>query len=161
MQDTIFLEIPGIQGPSEVEGYENQIPITSFTLNYNQQASPVKTTAGGLTAGRCFHSDMTLSKHSDTTSNDLKQKSWDAEYLPEVTMTCVLKDSDNLLPFWTVKLSDVVISSYSTNTGGAGGNDKFTLNYTDIQLTYKMQQKEGGKGGQASAKYQGSKESTV
>jgi type VI secretion system Hcp family effector len=148
MASTIFCKIDGIKGESTDSNHKDEIELLSWSHGLTQPRSAVASTAGGGTAGRCNHSDMSVMKEMDSASPILSQYCCTGKHIDSITMTLRRADGDKSVPYMVIKLSDVVISSVSV--GGqtdAIPSETVTFNYAKIEWEYTKQNRKGGAGG--------------
>ena len=97
-------------------------------------------TAGGLNAGRCNHTDMTITKAMDLATPKLNQLCCTGEHVGSVVITLRRADGQKSIPYMVYKLTDVVISSVSV--GGSSDSvptESVTFNYGKIEWEYTKQ----------------------
>lgn len=147
MSSTIFCKIDGIAGESTDANHKGEMELMSFSHGVSQPRSATVSTAGGGTAGRCNHTDMTITKSLDSASPVLNQTCCTGKHIASVVITLRRADGDKSVPYMVYKLSEVVISSVSVG----GGSDSVpietvTLNYAKIEWEYTKQDRKGGAG---------------
>lgn len=150
MADVIMLKITGVEGTSQITGYEKQIEVLSYSHGVSMQVTGDVTNTE-RTSGRPMHQDFHLTKYLDQSSPKLNQKCCEATNLGQVIITIGRNDAGALLPLIIYTLENVVISSVSV---GGGGGDKpvesVSLNYGAIKWDYTAQKEENGQAGTVS-----------
>ncbi|MCL2004729.1 MAG: type VI secretion system tube protein Hcp [Planctomycetaceae bacterium] len=154
---SMFLKIDDIKGECTVSGYEEQIEIYSFSLDFSQPTSALRSSEGGGTVARPQCSDLSLSKRFDISSPSICQRLWEGKTIPNVVLTLCRSEAQDgsapLLAYLEIKLSNVVISSYNISGGGDLPGETVSMNYSKIEIAYMKQKNEGGSAGNAAAGY--------
>ncbi|MGE3171978.1 MAG: Hcp family type VI secretion system effector [Planctomycetota bacterium] len=148
MASTIFLKIEGIKGESTDSNHKDEIELLAYSHGVSQPASAVASTAGGGTAGRCNHTDLSVQKMMDTATPVLNQYCCTGKHIPTITLTLRRADGDKSIPYMVYKLTDVIISSVSV--GGSSDSvpaETVTFNYAKIEWEYTKQARAGGAAG--------------
>lgn len=136
----------GPQKPKPPMATPNNRPVATMTIHpsngqpfsvpvYSLQVgvgAGVSAPSGGThTASRASVSEMTLTRHTDSTSPVLFGYIVRGTHLPEVDLTGSLPDGT---PF-AYKLTGVLISGLSTSAGGTSFEESVALNFTTIRTT--------------------------
>lgn len=148
MASTIFLKIDGVKGESTDDNHKDEIEVMSYSHGVSQPMSAVASTAGGGTAGRCNHTDLSVVKALDSATPILNQLCCTGKHIDNVVMTIRRADGDKSVPYMVYKLKNVVISSISV--GGSSDSvptESLTFNYAQIEWEYTKQKRAGGGGG--------------
>jgi len=133
-----FLKIESIPGESLDAKHKDWIEVESFSFGLKSGA-----TSGGGT-GKASFQDISFRKNIDKASPILMLKCCTGEHIPEAILeyTKPVGANQNQVTYLTIKMDDILISSYSFNGsgGGAGGTtlpvDSLSLNFTKIEMTY-------------------------
>jgi len=112
-----FLKIDGIQGESTDKTHPGEIEIESFSWGVN---APTNSAGSGAGVGKVVFSDLTIMKVVDTASPALFKTAASGKLLPAVQLTC-RKAGERQQEFLTVKMTDVLISSYREGGNRHGG----------------------------------------
>lgn len=143
----MFLKLGDIKGESQDKTHKEEIDVLAWSWGVSNAGS--FHTGGGGGAGKANVQDLSFTKYIDLASTDIFLATCNGKHLPEATLV-VRKAGETPLEYLTIKMSDVLITSYQT--GGSGGEDRLTenvsLNFAKVQLTYKEQ---AAKGAQAKA----------
>lgn len=154
MASTIFCKIEGISGESTDANHKGEFELMSFSHGVSQPRSATASTAGGGSAGRCNHTDFSITKEMDSASPVLNAQCCSGKHIPSIVVTLRRADGDKSIPYMVYKLSDVVISSVSISGGSdAVPIESVSFNYAKIEWEYTKQDR--AKGG-ASGKTNGS-----
>jgi len=113
----MFLKIDGIDGESTAHKHKGELELLSFSWGLKQPIAP--TSGGGGAAGRVSVSDFTVVKQMNGSSPLLMEKCCTGEHIPSVSLTLASKETKQ--EYMKIKLTDCLISSYSTGGGGSGG----------------------------------------
>lgn len=129
-----FLELDGVPGESTDARYPGMIKLNSFSLGIQRSA-----------AGKPAFSDVSFSKLIDKSSPLLYLHSAAGKHLKVAILHAVSRSGTGQFEFYTVKLTDVVISSVATagSTSDALPQESFSLNFTKIEFTYTPQRPDG------------------
>jgi len=142
----MFLKIGDIKGESVVAGHEGEIEILSYSWGETSKAKP-RAGGGGGGAGKVSLQDLTFTMIFEKSSPKLMQACAEGEQVDEVILTIRKAGGDAVRePYLTIKLTDIVISSYET--GGSADDDAVpidtvALNFGKIDFEYQQQDDEG------------------
>jgi type VI secretion system secreted protein Hcp len=145
----VYLQVDGIKGESYDEAHQGWIEITSAHWGVKQPKSATASTAGGHTAERCEHSDLTLTKLADLSSPILMQTCSAGKTIPKARLEFMRADGQGMaVKYYEVELENVLIGSMN-QTVHEGGilHDSIGLKYAKVRWTYTHQKIAGGAGG--------------
>jgi len=136
-----FLKIDGIPGESSDEGHKDWINLESWSWGATQTG-----TSGGGGAGKVSVDSFSFGKTVDKASPKLFESLTTGKHLKDATLELCLSNEvgSRSLCYLTIKLSDVLVSSYQI--GGSGGDvptDQFSLNFSKIEFEYTPQKEDG------------------
>jgi type VI secretion system secreted protein Hcp len=128
-----FLKIDGIPGESQQSGHVNWLDkVISFQASTSTPAprTPVKRVA-------------TVTRRVDRASLALRDASVEGKHIASVIVE-MSKDNDHTIA-WRVVLTDVMVSSYRTNTSGGESipTEEISFNYGKIEWSYRPQKPDG------------------
>jgi type VI secretion system secreted protein Hcp len=160
MQDIYFnITGPNLSGESQDKDHSGWIEATSFSHNIIQPKSATASTAGGHTAERAEHGDITLSKVIDLVSPTLYQHSSGGTTFDNIAIEFFRADGEGKrVKYLDIQLKKAIISSVNYNVGepdsDASDNsglptEVITFSYAAIQWKYMQQKIGGGQGGTA------------
>jgi len=123
----MFLKIDGIDGESVAIKYEKWVEALSFSWGI---ADAVKSGQPGKTpvARKTQVSDFSIVKYLDSASPKLFEMCCEGARIPELNFSLV-RAGEKQSEFYTIKLSDVLISSVSPG-GAAGGVPMESVSFT-------------------------------
>ena len=109
----------------------------------------------GSGAGKVSVQDLSFTHYVDASTPTLMLACCKGSHYPEATIT-MRKAGGDPLPYLTVKLTDLIITSVST--GSSSGEDRqtenVTLNFGAFEVSYQPQDNKGAKkGGAITVKY--------
>ncbi len=140
-----FLKLDGIPGESQDGKFPNQIDVLSWSWGETQTGTFAGGGGGG--AGKVSMQDFHFVMKANKATPKLMLACADGQHIKEGTLTC-RKAGGKQEPYLSVKLSDVLVSSYQT--GGSHGDvvptDQISLNFSKIELEYKEQKADGSMG---------------
>jgi type VI secretion system secreted protein Hcp len=151
-----YIKMPDIDGESQEQGHDKWVYVESVSLpihrSIQEAATGVKRSNGETSLG-----DIRVVKTWDSSTPSLAAACANGKYMDEVVIHLCSTINDRNVTNLEVKLKDVIISSYSFN--GSGSQDpvpteEITLNYTDIEWTYKKFDNMGNEAGNFPATYQ-------
>jgi type VI secretion system secreted protein Hcp len=151
----IKFEEPGITGESTDSTHKDEIQIMSWSHSFNQPTKPTRSSAGGGTVEQANHSDFSITKYVDASTDDLLKFCWNGKQIGKGTFTAYRADGDNKpIKYLEVVLEKVVVSNVSF--GGGGGDlptETVSLAYGKVTYTYTPQKVADGTGGGAQPAY--------
>lgn len=162
MATAYYLKIDGIKGESTDSNHKDEIELSNFSHGVSQPTSAVASTAGGLTSGRCNHTDLSVAKMVDIASPTLNQLCCTGKHIAKVVLVCERSDGDKRVQYFKITLSDVLISSVQISGGGEVPHESVTFNYGKIEWEYTKQNLKGGAaGGKSTGSWDLSKNATA
>jgi type VI secretion system secreted protein Hcp len=140
----MFLKIDGIEGESTDEAHMGEIEILSYKWG---ETSGKPHAGGGGGAGKVSLQDMTITMAYEKSSPKLMQATNSGKSFEEVILTVRKAGGDAARePFLTIKMTDIVISSYQTGGSAADDTvpiDTVALNFAKIDFEYQQQTDRG------------------
>lgn len=154
MATALYMKLDGVEGECVVKGYEGWIDLLSMSFSGTQSGNMHKGMGGG--AGKVTMGDLMATKLADKCSTDLMKKLCLGQHYATVDVHATKATGGEALPYFTVKLTDAIVTSMSF--GGSGGGDdvmteSISLNYRQIDVEYHIQNQDGTDGGTTSASY--------
>jgi type VI secretion system secreted protein Hcp len=148
-----FLKIADIKGESQVKGFEDQIQLLAWSWGMSQSGTTHDGSGSG--AGKVNVQDLSFTHYVDASTPTLMLACCKGSHYPEATLT-MRKAGGDPLPYLTIKLTDLIITSVST--GSSSGEDRqtenITLNFGAFEVSYQPQDNKGAKkGGAITVKY--------
>jgi type VI secretion system secreted protein Hcp len=140
-----YLIIDGIKGESTDDKMKakNAIDVESWSWGESQSGTHVGGGGGG--AGKVSMQDFHFVMKVNKASPDLMLSCAEGRHIKHATLIC-RKAGKQQQEFLTVKMEDLLVSSYQT--GGSGHSDivptdQISLNFSKIVFTYKPQKADG------------------
>jgi type VI secretion system secreted protein Hcp len=148
-----FLKMGDCKGESMVKGFEDQIQLLAWSWGMTQSGTTHTGSGGG--AGKVNVQDLSFTHYVDTSTPKLMEACCKGKHYEEATVT-MRKAGGDPLPFLTIKLTDILVTSVSE--GGSGGEEQLsenvTLNFAAFEVSYQAQDNKGAKkGGAVTIKY--------
>ena len=142
-----FLKIDTIPGESTDAKHKGEIDVLSWSWGATQSSSA--SYGGGAGSGKVSHQPVHCTMKMSKASPKLKLACSNGEHIKSAILVC-RKAGKEQQEYLTIKLHEVLISSYQT--GGGGGDDtvptdQVALNYAKIEMEYKEQKADGSLGG--------------
>jgi len=141
-----LLKIEGIKGESTDAKHKDEIEIESFSWGATNPGSFSSTSGGG--SGKVSFQDLHFTSRVNVASPNLMVACATGQHIKSAILT-VRKAGKEQQEYYTVKLSDMLVSSYQS--GGAEGSnalpvDQFSINFAKIEFEYKSQKPDGSLG---------------
>lgn len=148
-----FLKIEGIPGESEDKKHTGEIDVESWS--WGESNAGTGAFGGGGGAGKVSMQDFHFTTKMSKASPNMFLYCATGKHVPTATLTC-RKAGGNQQEFLTVKMEQVLISSYQT--GGSGHSDivptdQVSLNFAKITMEYKEQAADGSLKGSVKQTY--------
>jgi type VI secretion system secreted protein Hcp len=138
-----LLEIDGIKGESADKKHKDTIEIESFSWGVSQTGA--HSSGGGGGAGKASFQDLHFTTRVNKASPLLFKRCATGEHIKKATLF-VRKSGGNQEDYLTIKLEDVLVSSYQTKPSDDADSvptDSVSLNFTKISFDYKPQLSDG------------------
>jgi type VI secretion system secreted protein Hcp len=146
-----FLKIDGIEGESADSKHKGEIQLESFSFGGTQSGSYGHGGGGG--AGKVQLQDFHFTKKVDKGSAKLFLSCCNGAHIKFATLVARKAGKDQQ-EFLTVKLSDIIVSSYQSS-GSDGSSvipvEQISLNFGKVEFEYKEQKVDGSLGGAVKA----------
>ena len=148
-----FLKLEdNIRGESHDDKHKDWIDVLSWNWGLSQSGTTHQGHGGG--GGKVDVQDITITKYVDAATHDLVKRCCSGEHITGGQL--VVRKSGGVAPvdYLKIDIKDVMISSYTTG-GMKDGLDRvqetLTLNFRAFQVTYTLQEEDGGAGPESSA----------
>jgi type VI secretion system secreted protein Hcp len=138
-----LLELDGIKGESADKKHKDTIEIESFSWGVSQTGTA--SSGGGGGAGKATFKDFNFTAPVNKSSALLFKRAATGEHIKKATLF-VRKSGDSQDDYMTIKLTDVLVSSYQAKPSEASDavpTDAVSLNFTKIEFDYKPQLSDG------------------
>lgn len=151
--DVIILEIPEMEGTTQITGFEGKMEVMGFSHGVAMHATgDVSNTE--RTTGKPLHQDFNVSRYIDQATPLLNQACCEGKIYDTVTVTVGRNDEGAVIPLITYTLTNAIISSISVSGGGGGKPvESISLNYGAIVWEFASQKEEGGAEGTVEGKW--------
>lgn len=150
----MFLKIegPAIDGESQDAKHAGTLDILAWSWGISNSGTTHM--GGGSGAGKANFQDISCTTYYEKSTHNLMGACAKGTHFESITLTC-RKAGDSPLEYIVYVLEDCIISSIST--GGSGGEDRLTVNFSinfgGFKLLYKEQDKKGAEAGQVTFGY--------
>lgn len=124
-----YLYIDSIKGESTVRGHVGSIEISSWSFGVSNPSS-IGSQSSGAGAGKVSFNNFTITKSVDKASPLLMKAKTAKTPIKSVKLSVALADGGYL----TITLQNVIVSSYSTSSGGDRPQESISFNYTKISV---------------------------
>ena len=138
-----FLKLNGIDGESTDHKHKGEIDLESWSWGATNTGSSA--TGGGSGAGKVSMQDFHLTMKVNKASPKLMLSCATGTHIKKAVMVA-RKAGGEQEEFYTITMSDLLVSSYQTGGSGHGGvvpTDQFSLNFSKIEIEYKPQDEKG------------------
>jgi len=141
----MYLKIAGCDGESEDDKHKGWIDILAWSFGISQPGTMHMGGGGG--AGKASYQDVSCTSYYDKATPKLMQGAATGNHFKDAELV-VRKAGGSQLEYINYKMTDVLITSVST--GGSGGEDRltcnFSLNFSKLETIYKPQDAKGAVG---------------
>ncbi|MCI0379739.1 MAG: type VI secretion system tube protein Hcp [Gemmataceae bacterium] len=138
-----FLKLQGIDGDVTDDAHKNAIDLDSWSWRETQ--SGTHGGGGGGGAGKVQMQDFHCVAKMSKASPKLMLACATGLHIEEASLLC-RKAGGKQQDYLTVRLQDVMITSYQTGGNGHGDivpTDQFTMNFAKIEFVYRQQKPDG------------------
>ena len=140
-----YLIVDGIKGESTDAKMSSKgaIDVESFSWGAQNGATAGRGTGGG--AGKVSMQDFHFTMLVNKASPELMLSCAEGRHIKKADLVCRKAGKDQQ-EFMTVKMSDILVSSYQTGGSGHGGvvpTDQVSLAFAKIEFEYKPQKADG------------------
>lgn len=142
-QVDFFLKIEGIDGESSDAKHGKEIQVLAWSFGETQGGS--HGTGGGGGAGKVVMQDFHFTMLTNIASTKLFLACANGEHIKSAKLTC-RKAGKEQQEFLTWTFSDLLVSSYQTSgshTSDVLPTDSISLNFTKVEIGYKVQKPDG------------------
>ena len=140
MAADIFLKIDGIEGESQDSKHAKEIELLSWSWAETQTGSASK--GSGMGSGKVEVHDMTFTKNLDKATVKLINYCATGNHIPKAELA-MRKAGGEQKEYLKVVLEDVMVSSYSTGSGGESPTENVSLNFGKFTFEYFVQDNKG------------------
>jgi len=153
-----FLKLDGVPGESQDKTHKDEIAVLHWSIG---AAQPSVASSGGTGggAGKVKFQDFHITKLVDKASPKLMVACASGQHFTNLLFTA-RRAGRTQADYWTMKLQNVLVSSYETNSGfdGSSGGavasghkygmpvESVSFNFGKIDITYNTQNPDGTKG---------------
>jgi len=145
----MFLKLEGVEGEAQDKTHAKEIDVLAWSWGMSQSGTMHTGSGGG--GGKVSIQDISVTKYIDKSSTVLQSYCSSGAQFKEGTLVVRKAGGTNPLEYLKIKMSSVIITSYST--GGSGGQDLLTenisLNFAEVDVEYQPQKPDGSKDGGA------------
>jgi len=143
-----FLKIGDLKGESQVKGFEDQIQVLAWSWGMSQTGTTHMGTGSG--GARVNVNDLSFTHYVDAATPTLIAACCTGKHYEEATLV-MRKAGGEPLPYLTIKLKDLIITSVSTgsSSGEERQSENVTLNFASFEVSYQPQDNKGAKKGGA------------
>lgn len=141
MAVSIFLKFdgPSVEGESVIRGHEKEIDVYGWGWGMHNSGSMHTATGGGR--GKVDVQDIHISKKKDKSSPILAAHCCSGKHFEKATLTINKAGGDVAVPYYTLVMEKVIISSVSINcsSGDEDIHESISLNFAKYRDEYKPQ----------------------
>lgn len=160
MATDMFIKIGDLADESKDKDHKGETDVLAWSWGASNSGSAH--VGGGAGSGKASFQDLSFTKYISKSSPKLFLACATGKHFADATLVC-RKAGDKPLEYLKFKLTEVLVTSYST--GGSGGEDRLTenvtLNFAKIEMTYNEQGVKGAGAGDISAGYNISENAAV
>jgi type VI secretion system secreted protein Hcp len=138
-----FLKLDGIPGESKDKAHKGEIDVLAWSWGMSQ--SGTMHMGGGGGGGKASFQDLSFTTYYEKSTPKLMEMCATGGHIPKGSLFC-RKAGGKQEEVIIYDITDVLVTSVST--GGSGGEDRqtvnFSLNFAKIETKYKEQKQDGG-----------------
>ncbi|PXW97472.1 type VI secretion system secreted protein Hcp [Sphaerotilus hippei] len=146
--DVIILEIKDVKGNCQIDKYQGQIIIQSFSHGVSLPLQ-MDTSNTERTAGRPIFQEMSFSKMADMSTPVLYAACVEGRKLGDAKIHIGRNENGVFMSVIEYVLTNAMVSNISTSGGGGIPGDSFSLNFTKITMDFTQQKSDSTKKGTA------------
>jgi type VI secretion system secreted protein Hcp len=136
---------PAIHGDVTATGYKDWIEVDSFQWGVGRGVGSAQGSGGNREASNPSISEVTVTKQQDQATGPLLKEAFNGQGNSVVTITFVRTGSP-AVEFLSYILTNVMLSGYSTSSGGERPTESISLNFTQIEIDVIPQNPDGTAG---------------
>jgi type VI secretion system secreted protein Hcp len=147
MAEDIFLVLDGVDGESKDKTYTDKIDINSFSWGLTNSASGHLGSGSGTAIANV--NDLSVTKYADKSTNKLIFYCYNGKHIPKAKLIVRRAGGDDKIEYLTYDMTEVFITGFSQSDGSGGSQlaqESVGLNFSKINITYKLQQATGSGG---------------
>jgi type VI secretion system secreted protein Hcp len=126
----MFLKLDGIVGESTHKGHKDEIEVLSFSWGVTNSS---EIGAQGRRRGRATPTDINFVMHTNKATPLLFKACATGRHLKQGIFV-IEKAGEQPFPFYTVTLTDILVSSFQTGAGGEDVTDQFSLAFRTLRV---------------------------
>src|SRR3982750_1960596 len=119
----MFLKLDQIPGEVLLKGHEKEIDVLSFSWGVSNPAT-IAAGGGGISSGKPQFQELSLTKYGDLATPPIMTSIASGKHIASAILTVMRSNGTGLGNYYTITLTDVLVTSVST--GGSGGEDRLT-----------------------------------
>lgn len=139
-----FLKLDGVEGESSDSKHKGCIEVLSFSWGASNQAT--FSSGGGGGAGKVNFSDLSFTMNVNKASPVLMKNCATGTHIKSAKLISRKAGTDQQ-EFYTITLTDCMVSSYQTGASSESPTDQVSLAFAKIEFEYKPQDEKGALGG--------------
>lgn len=153
MSVEMFLKLAGCEGESIATGHESEIELLGWNWGVTNQGS--SSVGGGSGTGKASFHDLSITKYVDKATATILSNCAKGNHFTTGTLTCRKVGGDTPLEYMTIKMEQVFVSGvqHSGSPGDELTVESVTLNFAEVDVTYKPQSAQGAAAGSVPFKW--------
>jgi len=160
----IYMKFGGIQGDVTAAGHIGWIELNSLQWGVGRGVSSPTGSSADRESSAPSVSEVTITKDQDTASDGMLTEAFTGDgggNGATVQIDLTRTQSGQLVVFQSIVLSNVILSGYSTSTGGDRPTESLSLNFTKIAVTNTPMKPDGTTGSPSTTTYDLAQAKTV
>ena len=160
----IYLSFGSIQGDVTATGHVGWIELNSMQWGVGRGVSSPTGSSADRESSAPSVSEITVTKDNDTSSDGILTEAFTGDgggNGAAVTIDLCRTQSGQLVVFQSVVVNNVIISGYSTSSGGDRPSESLSLNFTKIAVTNTPMKPDGTTGSPSTTTYDLAQAKTV
>jgi type VI secretion system secreted protein Hcp len=161
---TIYMKYGAIQGNVTAAGHANWIELNSLQWAVGRAVSAPTGSSADREASAPSVSEVTITKDQDAASDGLLGEVFNGDgggNGASVQIDMCRTQAGQLVVFQTFALSNVILSGYTTSSGGDRPTESLSLNFTKVAVTNTAMNPDGSTGSPSTTTYDLAQAKTV
>lgn len=144
---------PDVKGDVTTEGFTDQIELTSLQWGIGRGVGSPTGASKNREASTPSVSEVTVTKNLDLSTEGLLKEAFSGAGKAKVEISFVRTDGGGGVAYLVYTLTDVMISGWSSSSGGDKPSESLSLNFTKIEVKNTPQKADGTEGDPSTVTY--------
>lgn len=132
----IFLKFGAVKGNSTDAKFKEQIVLESFQFGAGLSVGSSNAKGADRALSKASVSEITVTKHSDKSSQDLFKALLTGKQDTKATISFVATAKGESVAYAVLELTNVIVSGFSQSSGGDVPSESLSFNFTKFDWTW-------------------------